>query len=138
MLLKELKTIETTEKVLKKFGFLLVVFLTVLGSISFWQQGTAYYYLFPSAMMIVVIALAFPKGLKLIYLPWMIVATIIGWAVTRIILTILYYAILTPVSILARVLGKDFLDQKIVPEQKSYWVVRANRTIDRKELEHQF
>ena len=54
----------------------------------------------------------FPVLLKPIYFPWMIFATILGWIMTRFVLSIVFYFILTPIGLVTRILGEDFLALK--------------------------
>jgi len=138
MLLEEIKNIKASEQVLRKFGFLLAAFLSILGAISFWKEGTLYLYLFPAAGVSLISAILFPKTLKGIYLPWMAVATMIGWVMTRIILTVFYYVAMTSFGLVAKIFGKDLLDEKIEPQKKSYWIAREQKAIAKHELERQF
>ena len=39
-------------------------------------------------------------------------AVILGWFMTRLILSILFYIIITPIGLIARIIGKDFLNTK--------------------------
>jgi hypothetical protein len=138
MLLQEIKNIRTDKNQLKNFGVALFVFLSIFAAISFWKAGGAYRYLAPMAILVLAAALTFPNLLKVIYLPWMAVATVIGWVMTRIILSLFFYLIITPFSLILKLSGKDLLDEKIEPEKKSYWVLREKKTITKEELERQF
>jgi len=137
MLLEEIKNIKTTKKVLRNFGLILAVVLAIFGGISLWKESESYKYLFPGSGASLILAMLLPNVLKLIYLPWMTVATIIGWVMTRVILTILYYLILTPIGIAMKLFGKDILDEKINKDKPSYWVPR-DKTILKEQFERQF
>ena len=52
-------------------------------------------------------ALAFPNSLRMVYVGWMKVGNVLGWINTRIILGAMYYLIMTPMSVVMRVLGYD-------------------------------
>jgi len=138
LLLEEIKNIRATREILKKFGLLLAAFLTIIAAISFWKEGNLYQYLLPAAVLSLLIALFAPNLLKGIYLPWMAAATVIGWVITRIILTVFYYVAITSFGLVAKLIGKDLLDQKIQPEKESYWVKREQKIIPKQELERQF
>ena len=58
--------------------------------------------------------------LKPFYLIWMIFAVILGWVMTRVILSMLFYLILTPIGLITRFLGEDFLSLKRA-NSGSYW-----------------
>lgn len=72
---------------------------------------------------------------------WLLIGSAINWVMTRVILTILFFGILTPVALFARISGKQFLDTKKDPSRKSYWRYRENREItgsNEHSYEHQF
>ena len=48
----------------------------------------------------------------------------IGWFTSIVTLLVAFYLIFTPIGILARLFGKDLLDQKIDKKASSYWVKR--------------
>ncbi len=69
---------------------------------------------------------------------WMMVAVILGWVMTRIILSILFYLVITPISLLGRLFGKRFLDLKIDRSATSYWIKRENKPTEPADFEKQF
>ncbi len=56
-------------------------------------------------------ALLFPQSLKPLYLLWMKIGHILGWINSRIILGIFFYLILTPMSFLMKLAGKNPLEK---------------------------
>jgi hypothetical protein len=138
MLLEEIKKIQSDEQTLKKFGLLLSVFLAILAGISFWKGASLYVYSIPLAVVVLGFSLVIPKILKFIYLPWMAGATVIGWLMSHIILTILYYLVITPIGRILKLTNRDILDEKINPNKPSYWVPREDRVIDKRVFERQF
>jgi hypothetical protein len=48
----------------------------------------------------------------------------LGWWVSRVVLFVIFFLVLTPVALLARLLGKRFLDLGRGGQAKSYWVAR--------------
>lgn len=57
---------------------------------------------------------------------------------SRMILIILFYGILTPIGLVMRFFGKDFLDLKIDNSKKSYWNYRQERVLKKEDYEKQF
>jgi hypothetical protein len=47
-----------------------------------------------------------------------------GFVMTRVILSILFYLIITPINFIAKIFRKDFLNLKIEKKKKSYWNLR--------------
>jgi hypothetical protein len=69
----------------------------------------------------------------------MTLALILGWIMTRIILSILFFILFVPIGWIARIFGKDFLDQKFDPSANSYWILRDSTKPEIKEaFEKQF
>jgi hypothetical protein len=68
----------------------------------------------------------------------MTLAVLLGWLMTRIILTILFYLVVTPIGLLAKLSGKDFLNRKFNREAQSYWIPRKATTTDKRNYENQF
>ena len=64
-----------------------------------------------------------PVTLKPIYKIWMVFAVIIGWIMTRVILSVLFFSIITIIGIFTRLIGKDFLNLKS-NNNESYWNIR--------------
>ncbi len=67
---------------------------------------------------------------KLIYRYWMKFAHVLGWVNTRVILSVFYLVILTPVGLLLKVFKKDLLEEKINPAESTYWLVKE-QVVDR-------
>ena len=72
-------------------------------------------------MLFITFGFLIPIILKPIYIGWMSFAIIIGWFMTRFILSLLFYLIVTPIGLITRVLGKDFLELKKEASNGSYW-----------------
>ncbi|MFC4699137.1 SxtJ family membrane protein [Glaciecola siphonariae] len=63
---------------------------------------------------------------KMLYVPyvlWMIVASILGWLNTKLILALAYFLLIVPMGICMRLLGK--LQYKSIERQKSAWQARS-------------
>lgn len=83
------------------------------------------------------LALAVPPVAAPIYMVWHTVTGAIGWANSRLILGLLFYTVFSITGVLLRVFGKDPLERKLDPAQRSYWSDR-DRTIRKDRYERQF
>ena len=79
-----------------------------------------------------------PTLLKPLHKLWMTLAVLLGWLMTRIILIILFYLVVTPIGLLARLSGKDFLNRTFNKDAHSYWIPRKTTPSDKKTYENQF
>src|SRR4051794_28465271 len=109
MIRDEIQQLKTGPRDLRKFG-LLVGGVFGLVAAWWWWRGKPYasYALIP-AVPLLLLGLVWPRGLKWPYLAWMSMALVLGMVVSTILLTIFYYVVVTPVGLLARLVGKDFL-----------------------------
>jgi len=74
------------------------------------------------------LGLAFPQALKWVYVGWMVAAFPIGWVVSRLILSTLFFGIFTPVAFVFRLVGRDALQRYRRPQQDSCWIPKATAT----------
>lgn len=81
------------------------------------------------------LALVIPRSLTYIYYVWMILALILGWINTRIILAVAFYLLITPIGLLMQLLGQNPLKPKAVT-QDSYRLPTPVRSRDH--MEHPF
>jgi hypothetical protein len=86
--------------------------------------------------ILIVPALVFPAVLRGPYRAWMAVGRLLGWINSRIILSVFFFAILTPIGLLFRLLGKDPMRRRYDPEAVSYRQARAPRPASH--MRHQF
>jgi hypothetical protein len=126
-------------KDLRQFGIVLAAILIVFGAIHFLKHRTILAEWFCGAGLIVLcLGLLAPRRLKNVYAVFLKVAHAIGWFNTRVILILIYYAILTPIAVILRICGKDLLNRKIEKSVSSYWSVRQSAKPTKEQLERQF
>lgn len=68
-----------------------------------------------------------PSVLKPVHKGWMFIGHTLGWINTRIILGLFFYAMLTPMGVLARMLGKDFMHMRSDSDAETYRVSKLPR-----------
>lgn len=102
---------------------------------------TVFYLIFDKQWMLIPIAICFIGFLidrvgEFIHLLWMMLAKILGYINSRILLTIIFFVILTPIALLMRLLGKTTFVSKL-PRQRSLFITR-NHLFSRQDLEQPF
>ena len=138
MIIEEIKKIKSEKKELRQFGITMGIVLALLAGLLFWREKDNYFYLLILSILFFFIGLALPVTLKPLHKIWMTLATLIGWFVTRLIMIILFYLVVTPIGLLTRLCGKDFLDTKFKKNTNSYWVPRKTIKYDKGNYENQF
>lgn len=138
MLLDEIKSIKGTKPELRKFSLTIGIFLLLIAGFLFWRQRPSFPYFSYLGGGFVLLGLIAPILLKPIYKVWMSFAVVMGFIMTRAILTVLYFGLFTPISLLTKLLGKDLLDQRLDKNAASYWMKRPATTFDPKSAENMF
>ena len=138
MLLDEIKSIKGTKPELRKFGLTIGIFLLVIAGFLFWKQRPSFPYFAYIGGGFALLGLTAPIILKPIYKVWMSFAVVMGFVMTRVILTVLYFGMFTPIALLTKLLGKDLLDQRLDKNAASYWVQRPATTFVPKSAENMF
>lgn len=138
MITEEIKNIKSGKKELRNFSLVIGIFLGLLGGLSWWRSTGYYPWLFAVAITFLLVGFGRPMLLKPIHKVWMTLAILMGWIMTRIILSVLFYLIVTPIGLSTRLLGKDFLDLEFSDDADSYWILRKKIKKDRSDYERQF
>ncbi len=138
MVIEEIKEIESSPKKLREFGLLVGGVFCLLASILWWRgRGNYPYFLLPGIALVLMGAL-FPHALKPLQKAWMTLAILMGWVMTRFLLSLLFYLAITPLGIFMRLTGKDLLDQHIDRKAPSYWKNRPETPSSPGDCEKQY
>ena len=138
-LLKEFREIKSTKKELREFAFVVGGVLIAIGAFRWWHHKSAHVELIAIGTALAMTGAIVPSVLKPLQKAWMFLALILGWIMTRVILTILFFLVLTPISLLARLTGKKFLDTRFrEPGAQSYWTCRKDKNQTSDSYEKQF
>lgn len=124
-MLEEIKNIKSGKKELREFGFVIGAALLVLGGVALWRGKGAAPYMLGAGLLFVGLGLAVPAVLKPLQKAWMALGLVLGFFVSRIVLAILFYGVMTPIGFLMRICGKDVLELRIDRDRASYWQIRT-------------
>lgn len=138
MIFEEIKNIKSGKGELKKFGLILGIVVFLWISLFSWHRRSWYPYLFILPGMLIFFACVYPSLLQLPHKILRSLFILINWIVTRLILSILFYFVITPISIILKSFGKRFLDLRFNKGVDSYWVSREKGHCDRKSYTKQF
>lgn len=125
---QEIKNIDVSPKALRSFGWMVGGVLLALAAVIWWRSDgdltTAVQVLGGIGAVLVVLGLIVPLVLRPVYRVWMALALVLGFVMTHVLMTIIYYLLITPIGLLLRVFGKDPLHRDLDPEAPSYWLHR--------------
>ena len=134
---EELNSIKSSRKDIKNFGVTIGLILLTIGVFLFVREKDSFIYFLLIGLILIILGGIIPVTLKPIYKIWMIFAVIIGWIMTRIILSVLFFLIITTIGIFTRLIGKDFLNLK-TKNNVSYWNIRNKEYELNQDYEKQF
>lgn len=126
-------------KRIHRFGWFGFVFFLIIGSIALWRgnERTAHIFGGLSAFFIV-FTLISPTIMRYAYKGWMAVVGIIGWVNRQLLLSIVFFFLVTPTGLILRLLGRDFMNSRIDPAASTYWNTRKQTTIEKNSYEKRF
>ena len=138
MLKEEINNIKEGKKDLRQFGLTVGGVLLIIGAVLYYFEKSAAVYFIIIGGLLIAAAVIYPKILKLLNKVWMGLAIVLGFVMSRIILTILFYLVLTPIGLLAKLLGKKFMNLKYDKSAESYWEKRTIKEKKQLDYERQF
>jgi hypothetical protein len=117
-----------TRKELRQFGLFVGAVFTVIGlwplvfrgePLRLWAIGIG--------SLLIVCGGVLPSVLAPIHKGWMWVGHILGWINTRILLGIVFYALVTPIGIVVRLMGKNTMRKGFAESSTTYRIARSPR-----------
>ncbi len=138
MIIEEFRNIKSGKEALRKFGITLAIVFSLLSLFFFWRGRGFYIYFLLAASLFLFSALLKPLVLKPVQKGWMIFGLLIAWFITRTVLIFLFYLVVTPIALLAKLTGKRFLDLKFKDNRNSYWIIKAGQKFEKSDYERQF
>jgi Saxitoxin biosynthesis operon protein SxtJ len=121
----EYQTLDRSPRALRRFGFTVGLVILLFGSVLLWRHRGAGWPLVTIGAVLLLAADLAPSSLKWVHGPWMIASLALGWIVTRILLTIAFFFVITPIGLLQRLLGKSAIEVAFTANSASYWQRRT-------------
>lgn len=109
---------------LRKFGFIFSGILLVLfaGLLPWLREHPLPMWPFYIGIPVTALALLWPTGLRPLYIAWMKFGAVMGAINTRIIMTVFFFVVVTPIGWLMRLGGKDPMARAIDKNATTYRV----------------
>ena len=122
MLREEIRSLEAGQRQLRSFGITLAIALMIIAGVLFWRDSDGSLIVACIGAVFLLVGLVVPKCLRSLYKPWMALAFILGFVMTRVLLTAIYILLLIPTGLLMRAFGKDPLRRKLDSDAPTYWI----------------
>ena len=116
-------TARPSARTLRQFAVLFLIVFAVMAGLRVWRgdTGATTTALAVAGMVVGVLGLVRPEAIRYLYTGWMIAAFPIGWTVSRIIVTALFFLVFTPFAFAFRFFGRDALRLRR-DTLKTYWI----------------
>ena len=114
-------------KALRQFGAAWLIFFLALGAWQYFarQRPVLGAILMGLALVIGLLGLLRPAAVRWLFVGWMVLAFPIGWAISQLMLAVLFYGLLTPVALFFRWRGRDLLQRKAAPSATNFWLSKT-------------
>ena len=117
-------------KQLRSFSVATVTGFLLIALIAWRKDALAVAAVVLFLSILIVLAQFYRPLLRQLYRWWMGVSSILGWLSSRIILTLIFYLVFTPVALLLKLIGKALLDLHFPDERNTYWQRRDRSRSD--------
>lgn len=124
-ILQDLAALKQGADELRKFGWTMAVAFGLLAGFLYWRHPSIAAPVIAGVAAVFAVGAAIrPSALAGIRTAWMGIAFVMGFFMSRIILGVCFYLVLTPIGLITRAGGKDFLTQKIDKNASTHWNIR--------------
>ncbi|MDF0643640.1 MAG: SxtJ family membrane protein [Nitrospira sp.] len=119
---------DITRATLRQFGLLMGGIFFLIGLFPFvWRQDPVRVWAVGLGTLLLTTGLTAPGLLRGPYRGWMFIGHILGWVNTRIILSVLFYGIITPMGMIMKFTGRDPMRRGFDQNVPTYRVTRQAR-----------
>ena len=108
----------------RSFGILFFLVFLGFGLWPLTKEMSPNIYLIVISVIFLILGLLNSKLLSPLNNLWIKFGEILGKVIAPIVMAVVYFLILTPISLLVRLFGKDLIEMKFNNNVKSYWIKR--------------
>lgn len=134
---REYEKVDRSPRSLRRFGLTIGTVFLVLGLVALFRHRVTGWPLAVFAGSLLATAEFAPAKLRLLHRLWTKGSLALGWVMTRVVLTFLFFLAVTPIGLLQRLFGKRSFHVTFSGSERSYWQARAPE-IDPLDYEKQF
>ncbi len=129
---EEMGSLDLSRSSLRKFGLVVGAIFLLLGFWLLYRQGEPLPRNLAWAVggVLVLTGGLLPALLGPVYRVWMGLAFTLGWVVSRVLLALIFYVIVTPISLIMRLAGKRPLVLKMDEGAPTYWIPMKKKELD--------
>ena len=110
----------------KSFGLLFSIVFLIIGMWPLKNGDSLNIYFIAISITFLILGLINSKLLSPLNKIWIKLGEILGIIIAPIVMFLVYFIVLTPVSLIVRLFGKDLLGLKFFKKNESYWIIRKS------------
>jgi hypothetical protein len=127
-----LSEIEVNHQRIRDFGRVMLVVISFIIPLFLiwrndWSLTTASSVFFGAGLAIFMLSLVKPDALRGIYRYWMALAVVLGLFMTKVIISLVFYLLMTPIGLMRRAWVGDPLKIRFDKKAESYWIEKEVR-----------
>ena len=107
----------------RSFGIVFTIFFLVIGLWPLLNQNPIRVWSVSLALLFLFLALILPKLLTPLNNTWIKLGEILGKIIAPIVMALVFFIVVTPISFIVRICGKDLLRLKFT-KNDTYWIKR--------------
>ena len=108
----------------KSFGILFFIVFFGFGLWPLTKGSGINIYLILISLFFLILGILNSKILTPFNSAWIKLGEILGKFIAPLVMALVYFFILTPISLIVRIFGKDLLNLKFIDQRESYWIIR--------------
>ncbi|MBD1138504.1 hypothetical protein IDH18_02770 [Pelagibacterales bacterium SAG-MED41] len=110
----------------RSFGLLFSIVFFILALWPLINKGELNIFLISIALIFLTLGILNSKLLSPLNKIWIKFGEILGKIIAPIVMAIVYFLVLTPISLFVRLFGKDLIGKNFNASKKTYWIKRKN------------
>lgn len=137
-LIKEIRNIKPDTKMLREMGLGWGALFIILGGLLWFFKKHAFLPWGYAGLIFIALGILSPRILKPVYIAALTFGLIMGRIVGPIILSLLFFLVVTPIGIILRMKKKDFMPKHFDVAASSYWRLRSSDSNAPQRCENQY
>ncbi|MBM3298643.1 MAG: hypothetical protein FJY85_01660 [Deltaproteobacteria bacterium] len=115
----------------RDMNILAVLFLVIPGIIGLYSvlwKGSSNGYIWMGGGALLAATRIVTPLFRMIFKLWIRFSVILGFFISRTLLTLIFFLVITPMGLIMRLMGKDPMDRKFDPRADTYWKKKEPET----------
>ncbi|MCR6629377.1 MAG: SxtJ family membrane protein [Magnetospirillum sp.] len=122
----------------RSFGFVFTAVFAIIGLVPLWNGGEVRPWALLASALVLIAAVAMPRVLHRPNVLWSKFGMLLHRVMSPLILSAMFFVIITPLGLLMRASGKDPLRLRRQRDAESYWIMRTPPGPEADSMKQQF